>query len=73
MIYANEKEIKRCQTLVREMVKIREIKLNDEIIKMVTSDIMNITYATGGDYSDSTLTSYVKTYIDKKMYKKFFN
>ena len=73
MLYANEKDIKRCQTLVRKMVKVREIKLSDEIIKMVKSDIMNITYATGRDYSDSTLTSHVNTYIDKKMYQKFFN
>lgn len=73
MLYANEKDIKRCQSSVREMLKNKEINLSEEIIKKVTRDIMNISYSTGGDYSDSVITSYTKSYIEKMMYQKFLN
>lgn len=73
MLDANEKDIKRCQSSVREMLKNKEINLSEEIIKKVTRDIMNLSYSTGGDYSDSVITSHTKSYIEKMMYQKFLN
>lgn len=68
MLYANEKDIKRCERLVGEMLKNKEIHLTEETIKKITRDIINISYSTGGDYSDSIITLYTENYIDKKMY-----
>jgi len=70
MLYAQKEDIERCNKIVEEELKRREIKVDEDIIKKITEDIMNISYSTGGDYSYDVLKSYTEEYFKEENYKK---
>jgi hypothetical protein len=74
MLYATEKDINRCQGIVEEQLKKKSIICKENrVIRDITIDIINISYSKGGDYSNLIIETFTESYIEKKMYEKFFN
>jgi hypothetical protein len=74
MLYATEMDIIRCQGIVKEKLQKKNISCKDNrVIKDITIDIMNISYSKGGDYSNLVIETFTESYIERKMYERFFN
>ncbi|MBO5094752.1 MAG: hypothetical protein J6C33_10405 [Lachnospiraceae bacterium] len=71
MIFSNTEDVSRCVIIVRNELIKRNISVNDNILKKMTKDIMNISYSKGGDYSDEIVQSFVKTYVEEGFCKKY--
>lgn len=69
--YADYNDLKRCTEIVREELRNRDIIVNDDILKKITVDIMGISYAKGGGYSEAIMRSFAGTYIVTGLYNKF--
>lgn len=69
--YATENDVIRCAEIVRKELSNKNVTVNDNVLKEITEDIMGISYAKGGDYSDNIIQSYARTYINYGFYKKF--
>ena len=46
--------------------------IDENYIRQIVEDIMNISYSIGGDYSRSVITKITTTYFEREFYKKFF-
>jgi len=71
MLFANQNDIIRCTELVRKEFNKRDLFVDDVILNKTAVDIMNISYAKGGGYSNSEIKSYAEVYIESEFYKKF--
>lgn len=69
MIYATKDDINRCKTIVDSELQKAGQALDDDVLYKVVEDIMNISYAKGGDYSEKVIRSFVEVYIEHKLYK----
>jgi hypothetical protein len=70
MIYADDEDIKRCFKIINNELKKQNVVLNEELIKKITIDVMNISYSKGGDYSNDVIKSFAEVYIEDGLYKK---
>jgi hypothetical protein len=73
VLYANEKDISRCMVIVRTLLKHHKVEVGEDNLRRITIEIMNISYSTGGDYSDDIIKSYAESYVEEKHYEKFLN
>ena len=65
MYYANSDDIAKCKEIVREELRKANKEMDDAFLGKVTSDIMNISYSKGGDYSEEIIRSFAMLYIDR--------
>lgn len=71
MAFIDSNDIRDCTEIVRkELLKIN-VNVNDEILNMITKDVMNISYSKGGDSFEKIIKSFAETYIKEGFYKKF--
>jgi len=70
-MFYTEEDIKRCYKIVNNELRKHNIVLDEEVIKKITTDIMNISYSKGGDYSNDVIQSFAEAYIADRLYKKF--
>jgi hypothetical protein len=49
----------------------KTMNVNDQVLREITIDIMNISYAKGGDYSNDIIKSFAEIYVEERFYKKF--
>lgn len=71
MIFSDKNDVSRCIEIVRKKLAERNVSVNEEVLKKITEDIMNISYSKGGDYSDGIIRSFAEVYIKERFYKKF--
>ncbi len=67
----DREDINRCIEVVRKILIKKEINVSEDVLEKMTKNIMNISYAKGGDYSSKIIQSYAETYIEEKFYEKF--
>ena len=51
MLFLQRADFSRCSKIVREKLQGKNIVVKDVELKRITEDIMNFSYAKGGDYS----------------------
>ena len=54
-----------------KLLKEKNIIVDRDVLNKITIDIMNISYAKGGSYSEKTIKCFATTYIEDSLYKKF--
>ena len=72
MIYSTEQDKKRVTEIVQAELSQRRMIIDENYIRQIVEDIMNISYSIGGDYSRSVITKITTTYFERDFYKKFF-
>ena len=73
MLFSQEDDFSRCSEIVRKGLQGKNIVVKDAVLKKITEDIMNISYAKGGDYSREIIYSFANTYIEHGLYKKYLS
>ena len=71
MTYIDDRAIKKCSNIIYELLKEKNIIVDIGILNKITMDIMSISYAKGGSYSEKTIKCFAKIYIEEGLYKKF--
>ncbi|MCR4687696.1 MAG: hypothetical protein K5659_09005 [Lachnospiraceae bacterium] len=56
--------IKRCKNVIEEELLKNNKILDDTSLDKVTTEIMNISYSKGGDYSEEVIRKFAIVYID---------
>ncbi len=69
MQFSKRDDFNRCSEIVRKKLQGKNIVVKDAELKRITEDIMNISYAKGGDYSGEIIDSFADTYIEHGLYK----
>ena len=69
--YATHNDLIRCTEIVRKELGNRDIIVDEDVLKKITVDIMNISDAKGGDCSNDIIRSFAGAYIATGLYKKF--
>ncbi len=69
MQFSKRDDFNRCSEIVRKKLQGKNIVVKDAELKRITEDIMNISYAKGGDYSREIIGSFADTYIEHGLYK----
>lgn len=69
--YANHDDLIRCTEIVRTELGNRDIIVDEDVLKKITVDIMNISDAKGGGYFSDVIRSFAIRYIVWEFYKKF--
>ncbi len=69
MQFSKRDDFNRCSEIVRKKLQGKNIVVKDAELKRITEDIMNISYAKGGDYSREIIDSFADTYIEHGLYK----
>ena len=70
-LFLQRADFGRCSKIVREKLQGKNIVVKDVELKRITEDIMNFSYAKGGDYSREIIDSFADTYIEHGLYKKY--
>lgn len=70
MQFSTKGDFKRCSEIVRKELASKNVIVKDVILKKITEDVMNISYAKGGDYSSDIIYGFAKGYIEHGLYKK---
>jgi hypothetical protein len=70
LIYATEEDIVRCMTIVKRELENEKVNFTEAKLREITIDVMSISYAKGGDYSDKVIKGFLEGYISHKLYKK---
>ena len=70
MLFSNADDYKMCAEVVRSELFKRNVTVSDDILEKITEDVMNITYAKGGDYSYDTVQAFAEVYVEEEFYKK---
>mgnify|MGYP001119264671 FL=1 len=73
MLFSQGDDFSRCFEIVKKELQGKNIVVKDNILKRITEDIMNISYAKGGDYSREIIYSFANTYIERGLYKKYLS
>ena len=69
--YATNDDIVRCTDIVKnELAKI-QVNMSYDRLHKIALEIMGISYAHGGDYSNNIIEKYAKVYVKRNMYKKY--
>ena len=68
-MFSKSDDLRICTEFVRKEMAKKSVILNDDILKEITQDIMNITYAKGGGTRD-VFQDFAKAYIERELYKK---
>ena len=71
MLFLQRADFSRCSKIVREKLQGKNIVVKDVELKRITEDIMNFSYAKGGDYSREIIDGLADTYIEHGLYKKY--
>mgnify|MGYP001049479967 CR=1 FL=1 len=71
MAYINSRDIKKCSNVICELLKEKNIIFSKDVLSKITIDVMNISYAKGGDYSEKIIKCFAEVYIEDGLYKKF--
>ncbi len=73
MLFSKKDDFNRCSEIVKKKLQRKNIDVNDAELKKITENIMNISYAKGGDYSREIIDSFADTYIEHGLYKKYLS
>ncbi len=73
MLFSKRGDFNRCSEIVKKKLQRKNIDVNDAELKKITENIMNISYAKGGDYSREIIDSFADTYIEHGLYKKYLS
>ena len=71
MTYIDSSNIKNCSDIIYELLKENNIIVDRDVLNKITIDIMNISYAKGGSYSEKIIKCFAQVYIEDGLYKKF--
>ena len=71
MLFSNANDYKMCTEIVRKELSQRNICVSHDVLDKITEDVMNITYAKGGNYSYDVVQCFAETYVEEEFYKKF--
>lgn len=69
MLFSKKDDFNRCSEIVKKKLQGKNIIVKNAELKRITEDIMNISYAKGGDYSREIIDSFADTYIEHGLYK----
>ncbi len=58
-LYTTIQDYETCEAVVKNLLR------NGESAREIALRIMHICYATGGDYSEKTISAYAKAYIER--------
>lgn len=72
-MHTQEKDIKRCINIVRNELLKKNVYVDDNVLRDITIDIMNISESKGGGYSNAVIKSFSETYISEGFYRKFID
>lgn len=67
--YANEDDIIRCIAIVKQELSNANLDIDNLVLRKITLDIMGISYAKGGGYSNYTIRKFAEVYIKQELYK----
>ncbi len=70
-MYATKEDFATCKMIIIDELNKRNLLKFISNVDNIVEDILNIVYSKGGDYSDKTIKSFVETYFDVEIYKKF--
>lgn len=68
-MFLEDDDLRICTQFVRKEMSKKRVTVNEDILKEITQDIMNITYAKGGGTRDD-FQGFAKGYIEHELYKK---
>lgn len=69
--YATKDDIVRCIDIVKNELNKVQVNMIYDRLHEITLEIMRISYAKGGDYSNNIIEKYAKVYVEHNMYKKY--
>lgn len=73
MLLSTRDDFSRCTEIVEKELLKKSIVVEKAILRSITEDVMNISYAKGGDDSSQIIRSFAKTYVEHGLYKKYIN
>ncbi len=73
MLFSQKDDFSRCSEIVRKKLQEKNIVVEDVVLKRITEDVMNISYAKGGDYSREIIYSFANSYVEHGLYKKYIS
>ncbi len=71
MNYTTNDNIILCENTINKLLIEANVFVKKSVLTKIALDIMNISYAKGGDYSEKTIKKFAKIYIEQGLYKKF--
>ena len=71
MLYENTGDFDRCFNLVKNKLNAKNTVVSDKVMSEMTRDIMNISYAKGGDYSGDIIAGFEDGYIENGLFNKY--
>ena len=60
---ATTEDLRKSMVVVREILDSKAITVNDEQCQVITLEVMDISYAKGGDYSSEIIKSFAEVYL----------
>lgn len=73
MIFATGNDFRRCTEIVRKELAKMNVTVEDVTLKKITKDVMNISYAKGGDYSNEIILEFARAYVEHGLYKQYLS
>ena len=71
MVSNKEDNFKRCQNVVVNIMKKKNINIEEYNIEEITKDIINISYAKGGDDSSDIIFGFTEGYLGSGLHKRY--
>ena len=62
-MFATDDHINICKSLLRYILRVDGISLDDSSINEIVMQVLALTYATGGNYTEGCLDEYIRIYL----------
>jgi hypothetical protein len=62
-MFATDDHINICKSLLRYILRVEGISLDDNSINEIVMRVLALTYASGGNYTEGSLDEYIRIYL----------
>ena len=62
-MFATDDHISICKSLLRYILRVEGIRLDESSINEIVMRVLALTYAKGGDYTQASLDEYIRIYL----------
>jgi len=63
-MFTTPDDINRCKKILQRYLKAKNISLDNDAQDEIVQKVLQITYATGGAYTNESLKEYLETYLE---------
>jgi isopropylmalate/homocitrate/citramalate synthase len=68
-MFSTPDDVYRCKSTIKAILKKDEVVLNNERLDELVQKVLDLIYATGGNYTDGSLEEYAKIYLRDTLHK----